>query len=129
MVFLLFPRRPLLIHVETFQNFNYRGEIPAIGQSSFFHRLLNLSGPWERFGNVAMFFLVYLAIKLQFHRLGSGATLLATCSCSAVVESVQFFIPGRVSSLTDFALNSLGASVAFLISHFGPKFFDSRRSL
>ncbi|CAN2211637.1 VanZ-like [Candidatus Nanopelagicaceae bacterium] len=124
MIFLLFPRKPLSLRVETFQNFNYRGQIPFDSHSSIIHRLLNLSGPWERAGNVIIFFLLYISVKIQLRRIGFGLTLFITCSISAIVEFIQFFIPGRVSSLLDFSLNSIGALSAFCVGRFMPRIFQ-----
>ena len=80
-----------------------------------FHQIIYYGGPLEP---VANFFLLIpiFAILLMF--LGKARALLALVICislAASAETLQHFIPGRVSSVRDFTLNSSGAIVAFLV--------------
>ena len=88
-------------------------------QSNFikraFHQLLYYGGSLEPVAN--FFFLVPIfAVLLVF--LGKSKSISAVVICialSATTESLQRLIPGRVSSLRDFALNSAGAISAYLL--------------
>ena len=78
------------------------------------HEILYYSGPLEPVAN--FFFLMPIFAFLVF-RLGRSKAPFALFVCiglSATSEILQIFIPGRVSSLQDFILNSLGALIAFL---------------
>jgi glycopeptide antibiotics resistance protein len=88
-----------------------------------FHEILYYGGPLEPVANF-LFLIPIFGILLVF--LGKSRAFLAASTCiviSATAESLQHFIPGRVSSLGDFALNSGGAITAFLLY----KFFGSRK--
>jgi len=80
-----------------------------------FHQILYYGGPLEPVANFVLlipFFGILLAI------LGKSRATLAVTICialSAWAETLQQFIPGRVSSAKDFALNSGGAITAYLI--------------
>jgi glycopeptide antibiotics resistance protein len=79
------------------------------------HEILYYGGPLEPVVN--FFLLIPIFIFLVF-RLGRSKALLSLAICialSAASELLQSVIPGRVSSLQDFALNSLGALSALLI--------------
>ena len=88
-----------------------------------FHQILYYGGPLEP---VANFFVLIPVFAITLTLLGKSRTVLALAICialSAAAESLQQLIPGRVSSLRDFALNSGGAIAAFLLY----KFFGSRK--
>jgi glycopeptide antibiotics resistance protein len=88
-----------------------------------FHQILYYGGPLEP---VANFFVLIPVFVITLTLLGKSRIVLALAICislSAAAESLQQLIPGRVSSLRDFALNSAGAIAAFLLY----KFFGSRK--
>jgi len=79
------------------------------------HEILYYGGALEP---VANFFFLIPAFALLVLYLGSSNAILAAIICvalSATAEFLQRFIPGRVTSLQDFVLNSLGALSALLI--------------
>ena len=79
------------------------------------HEILYYGGPLEPVAN--FFFLIPVFAFLVLY-LGSSKAILAAIVCvalSATAEFLQRFIPGRVTSLQDFLLNSTGALVAFLL--------------
>ena len=80
-----------------------------------FHELLYYGGSLEPVAN--FFFLVPIfGILLVF--IGRSRSLSALVICialSATAESLQRLIPGRVSSVRDFVLNSAGAISAYLL--------------
>ena len=86
-----------------------------ISLKRLFHQILYYGGPLEPVAN--FFFLIPIfAILLMF--LGKARALLGLVICislAASAETLQHFIPGRVSSVKDFTLNSSGAAVAFLV--------------
>ena len=87
--------------------------------SNFFKRIIQeilyYGGALEPVAN--FLFLIPVFVFLVIY-LGSSKAILATIICvalSATAEFLQRFIPGRVTSLQDFLLNSLGALFALLI--------------
>jgi len=85
-----------------------------------FHQILYYGGPLEP---VANFFVLIPVFAITLTLLGKSRIVLALAICislSAAAESLQQLIPGRVSSLRDFALNSGGAIAAFLLFKFYP---------
>lgn len=88
-----------------------------------FHQILYYGGPLEP---VANFFVLIPAFAILLTFLGRSRAVWGVAICialSATAESLQQFIPGRVSSVRDFALNSAGAITAFLLY----KVFNSRK--
>jgi len=88
-----------------------------------FHQILYYGGPLEPVANF-FFFIPIFAILLVF--LGKARALLGLVICislAASAETLQHFIPGRVSSVRDFTLNASGAVVAFLAN----KIFNYRK--
>ena len=94
---------------KTQEEFNSSGFLAKL-----LHGLLYYSGPLEPVAN--FFFLVPIFAFLVF-KLGRSKSSIALFICiglSATSEMLQIFIPGRVSSLQDFILNSLGAFTVFM---------------
>jgi glycopeptide antibiotics resistance protein len=80
-----------------------------------FSELLYYGGPFEP---VANFFLLMPIFVIILHFLGRSKAVYAMAICvglSAAAELLQRFIPGRVGSLRDFALNCAGVVTAYLI--------------
>jgi len=80
-----------------------------------FHEILYYGGALEPVANFLFLIPVFAFLVLY---LGSSKAILAAIICvalSATAEFLQRFIPGRVTSLQDFLLNSLGALSALLI--------------
>lgn len=84
-----------------------------------FHQILYYGGPLEP---VVNFFLLFPAFAILLIFLGRSRAIWGVAICivvSATAESLQQLIPGRVSSVRDFALNSAGAVTAMLFyKHF-----------
>jgi glycopeptide antibiotics resistance protein len=83
-----------------------------------FHQILYYGGPLEP---VANFFVLIPAFAILLTFLGRSRAVWGVAICialSATAESLQQFIPGRVSSFRDFALNSAGAISAYLLYTF-----------
>jgi glycopeptide antibiotics resistance protein len=77
--------------------------------------ILYLSGTLEVFGN---FLLLFPLFFILVYLLGKSKSISSVTICillSAGAELLQSVIPGRVSSLRDFLLNSLGAISALFI--------------
>ena len=88
---------------------------PSNFLKKLFQDLLYLSGSLEFIGNVFLLVpMLAILIKL-FLRLNAVYSLMICILLSAGAEFAQSFIPGRVSSIRDFILNSSGAVAAFLI--------------
>jgi glycopeptide antibiotics resistance protein len=81
----------------------------------FLQEILYLSGTLEVIGN---FLLLFPLFFILVYLLGKSKSILSVTICillSAGAELLQNAIPGRVSSLRDFLLNSLGAVSALVI--------------
>ena len=92
-----------------------------------FHEALYYSEPLEPIANF-LFLIPVFAFSAWV--LGTpkspNIALIACIALSATAEFLQQVIPGRISSLRDFALNSAGAILAFLIYRV---FFYTRSTL
>ena len=80
----------------------------------FLHELLYYSGPLEPVANFFFLMPIFLFLVINFGRAKAPMSLLICIALAATSEMLQSFIPGRVSSLQDFLLNSLGAVSAYL---------------
>jgi len=83
-----------------------------------FHQILYYGGPLEPIANFLVLIPVYV-ILVRFLRKSKSEIGLGTCiALSVTAEFLQYFIPGRISSVRDFTLNSSGAISAYLIHKF-----------
>jgi glycopeptide antibiotics resistance protein len=80
-----------------------------------FHQLLYYDGILEPVANILFLIPTFLILLTFFPKISPASSLSLCIALSATSEILQIFIPGRVSSFQDFALNSLGALSAFLI--------------
>jgi len=80
-----------------------------------FVNLIYTSGNLEFVGNILLLVPMFTILVKLFGRLKDIYALLICILLSAGAEFAQSFIPGRVSSLRDFILNSSGAVAVFLI--------------
>ena len=78
------------------------------------HEILYYSGPLEPVANFFFLIPIFLFLVFNFGRANAPMSLLICIALAATSEMLQIFIPGRVSSLQDFLLNSLGAVSAYL---------------
>jgi glycopeptide antibiotics resistance protein len=76
---------------------------------------LYISGNLEFIGNIFLLVPMFMILIKLFGRLKDIYALIICLLLSAGAEFAQRFIPGRVSSLRDFILNSSGAVAVFLI--------------
>lgn len=76
---------------------------------------LYISGNLEFIGNIFLLVPMFVILIKLFGRLKDIYALIICLLLSAGSEFAQRFIPGRVSSLRDFILNSSGAVAVFLI--------------
>jgi glycopeptide antibiotics resistance protein len=90
---------------------------PSNFLKKLFQDLLYLSGNLEFIGNTFLLVPMFLILIKLFGRLKDRYALIICLLLSAGAEFAQSFIPGRVSSLRDFILNSSGAVAVFFI-HF-----------
>ena len=81
-----------------------------------FHDLLYYSGNLEQVANFFLLMPVFAFLLAILGREKSILSLVICISLSATSETLQLLIPGRVSSLRDFLLNSTGALTIFLLS-------------
>ena len=89
---------------------------PSNFLTKLFQDLLYLSGNLEFVGNILLLVPMFFILMKLFGSLKDMYALLICLLLSAGAEFAQSFIPGRVSSLRDFILNSLGAVAVFLIN-------------
>jgi glycopeptide antibiotics resistance protein len=88
---------------------------PSNFLKKLFQDLLYLSGSLEFIGNIFLLVPMFAILTKLFLRLEAVYALMFCILLSAGAEFAQSFIPGRVSSIRDFILNSSGAVAAFLI--------------
>jgi VanZ family protein len=79
------------------------------------HEILYYGGPLEPVTNFFFLIPVFAFLVLRLGRTKVLWSLSICIALSATAELLQSSIPGRVSSLQDFLLNSLGALSALLI--------------
>lgn len=87
----------------------------ASNQSSIYGKIIYLHGALEKIGNIIIFFLLFFVVSYLFPRLKFGAVSIICCMVSAGVETIQTFIPGRFSSVSDLASNVTGALVPLVL--------------
>ncbi len=83
--------------------------------SKFLHEILYYSGALEPLGNFLLLIPVFLLVASVAE---NYQLIIALCTCAAIsvlAEIGQAFIPGRVSSTQDLALNIGGVSATLLI--------------
>jgi VanZ family protein len=71
------------------------------------------------YAGLAASWLWVLTRHARYHRSRLAITLLLTCAWAVVDEAYQLHVPGRYGSLTDLALNLLGASLAVIYAGLG----------
>ncbi len=81
----------------------------------FLQEFLYLSGTFEVIGNFLLLFPLFFILIYLFGKSKSTLSLIICIVLSAGAELLQSVIPGRVSSLRDFLLNSFGAISALVI--------------
>ena len=87
----------------------------------FLKEFLYLSGTFEVIGNFLLLFPLFFILIYLFGKSKSTLSLIICMVLSAGAELLQSVIPGRVSSLRDFLLNSLGGISALVIFQLYPK--------
>jgi len=80
-----------------------------------FQDLLYISGNIEIIGNIFLLIPIFVILVKLFARVHAAYALSMCILLSASAEFAQSFIPGRVSTIRDFVLNSIGAIFAFII--------------
>lgn len=80
-----------------------------------FQDLLYLSGNLELIANFFLLIPIFLILVKLFVRVHALYALTICIFLSASAEFAQSFIPGRVSTIRDFLLNSFGVISAFII--------------
>ena len=88
---------------------------PSNFLKKLFQDVLYLSGNLEFVGNILLLVPMFFILIKLFGRLKDIYALFICILLSASAELAQSFIPGRVSSLRDFILNSSGVVAVFLI--------------
>jgi glycopeptide antibiotics resistance protein len=91
--------------------------------SKIFHQLLYYGGPLEPVANFLFLMPIFAILICKLGQTSDLKALYLCISLSAFVEIAQIYIPGRVSSIFDFLLNSLGALVAFSVLRIGLRLY------
>ena len=79
------------------------------------HELLYYSGSLEPIANFFLLVPVFFVLLSFFGRTKPIIASIACVAISAIAELLQIFIPGRVASIKDFMLNSLGVMLTLLL--------------
>ena len=85
------------------------------------YKILFISGPIEVVGNFFLFVPVLLALVHAAPEVRVRYIALLCCLGSATVEIAQSWIPGRVSSLSDFISNTLGVVAIIAVMNKFPR--------
>ena len=80
-----------------------------------FQELLYMSGNLEFIGNIFLLIPIFVILVKQLPRVHAVFALTICILLSASAEFAQSFIPGRVSTIRDFILNSIGVISAFIL--------------
>lgn len=88
---------------------------PVSEQSGALLGIFRIEGNLERFLNALLLSPLPILLKLSFSRIPVSGLLVTGPLLSFTIELVQRYVPGRVSDLIDFALNSLGFLVVAMI--------------
>lgn len=88
---------------------------PVSEESGALLGLFRIEGNLERFLNALLLSPLPILLKLSFKRIPVSLLLVTGPLLSFTIELVQRYVPGRVSDLIDFALNSLGYLVVALV--------------
>ncbi len=86
-----------------------------------FQELLYMSGNLELIGNIFLLIPIFVFLVKQLPRVHAVFALTICILLSASAEFAQSFIPGRVSTIRDFILNSIGVISAFILYLFYSK--------
>ncbi len=79
------------------------------------HGILYYGGPLEPVANFLLLVPIFLLLPFLSRKIKPWLSLAICSGLAATSEILQIFIPGRFSSIKDFALNSLGALFAYLL--------------
>jgi glycopeptide antibiotics resistance protein len=88
---------------------------PVSEESGALLGIFRIEGNLERFLNALLLSPLPILLKLSFSRIPVSGLLVTGPLLSLTIELVQRYVPGRVSDLIDFALNSLGFLVVAMI--------------
>ena len=88
---------------------------PVSEESGALLGIFRIEGNLERFLNALLLSPLPILLKLSFSRIPVSGLLVTGPLLSLTIELVQRYVPGRVSDLIDFALNSLGFLVVATI--------------
>ena len=80
-----------------------------------FQDLLYISGNVEFIANIFLLIPIFMILVKLVVRVHAAYALTICILLSASAEFAQSFIPGRVSTIRDFTLNSIGVVSAFLL--------------
>jgi glycopeptide antibiotics resistance protein len=82
---------------------------------SLIHEILFYGGPLEPVANFLLLVPMFLLLPALSRKIKPGISLAICSGLAAASEIIQIYIPGRYSSTQDFALNCLGAFLAYVI--------------
>jgi glycopeptide antibiotics resistance protein len=80
-----------------------------------FQDLLYISGNLEFIANIFLLIPIFMILVKLVARVHAAYSLAICILLSASAEFAQRFIPGRVSTIRDFTLNSIGVISAFIL--------------
>ena len=94
---------------------------------NIFQELLYMSGNLEFIGNIFLLIPIFVILVKQLPRVHAVFALTICTLLSASAEFAQSFIPGRVSTIRDSVLNSIGVISTFILYLFYSKKYSPQK--
>jgi len=86
------------------------------------HEILYYGGPFEPAANLLLLIPMFLLLPTLSRKIKREVSLAICVGLAAASEILQIYIPGRTSSIKDFAFNCLGAFFAYVMVSILTKF-------
>lgn len=70
---------------------------------------------WDKFNHFMAFFVLYVLLSLAHQELSVKVKLALLLLLGILIETVQYFIPGRFFSLMDVVADSIGIAIGIVL--------------
>ncbi|MDD2790599.1 MAG: VanZ family protein [Sulfurimonas sp.] len=83
---------------------------------------------WDKANHFAAFFVLYLLLSFSYKKLSIWFKIIVLLAFGVLIETVQYFIPGRYFSFLDVFADSLGIAIGIAAYWIYKKFFRGASS-